>query len=98
MTRLSTSCGGRRPKSAKARSRGKWGTGGAAGAVQPRVRDLSAGEFFEGRIGPEGMHNFGVMAQVLLNGESRFLSPCDFGQTHLWLPLTLSLLPDAAAS
>ena len=22
------------------------------------------------------MHNFGVMAQVLLNGESRFLSPC----------------------
>src|SRR5216683_2220840 len=24
------------------------------------------------------MHNFGVMAQVLLNRESRFLSPCDF--------------------
>jgi hypothetical protein len=24
------------------------------------------------------MHNFGVLAQVLLNGESRFLSPCDF--------------------
>jgi hypothetical protein len=24
------------------------------------------------------MHNFGVMAQVLLTGESRFLSPCDF--------------------
>jgi hypothetical protein len=24
------------------------------------------------------MHNFGVMAQVLLAGESRFLSPCDF--------------------
>jgi len=24
------------------------------------------------------MHNFSVMAQVLLNGESRFLSPCDF--------------------
>jgi hypothetical protein len=32
MTRLSTRCGGRRPKSAKARNRGKWGTGGAAGA------------------------------------------------------------------
>ena len=31
MTRLSTRCGGRRPKSAKARNRGKWGTGGAAG-------------------------------------------------------------------
>ncbi len=29
MTRLSTRCGGRRPKSAKARNRGKWGTGGA---------------------------------------------------------------------
>ena len=33
MTRLSTRCGGRRPKSAKARNRGKWGTGGAAGAI-----------------------------------------------------------------
>jgi len=29
MTRLSTLCGGRRPKGAKARNRGKWGTGGA---------------------------------------------------------------------
>jgi len=29
-------------------------------------------------IGLEGMHNFGVLAQVLLTGESRFLSPCDF--------------------
>jgi hypothetical protein len=29
----STRCGGRRPKSAKARSRGKLGTGGAAGAM-----------------------------------------------------------------
>jgi hypothetical protein len=38
MTMLSTRCGGRRPKSAKARNRGKWGTGGAAGAmeIQPR--------------------------------------------------------------
>jgi len=34
MTRLSTRCGGRRPKSAKARNRGKWGTGGAAGAME----------------------------------------------------------------
>src|SRR5258705_9162895 len=33
MTRLSTHCGGRRPKSAKARNRGKWGTGGAARAL-----------------------------------------------------------------
>jgi hypothetical protein len=24
------------------------------------------------------MHNFGVMAQVLFNGENRSLSPCDF--------------------
>ena len=31
MTRLSTRCGGRRPKSAKARNCGKWGTGDAAG-------------------------------------------------------------------
>jgi hypothetical protein len=33
MTTPSTPCGGRRPKSAKARSRGKFGTGGAAGAM-----------------------------------------------------------------
>ena len=33
MTNPSTRCGGRRPKSAKARSRGKLGTGGAAGAM-----------------------------------------------------------------
>jgi hypothetical protein len=30
---LTTDCGGRRPKSAKARSRGKLGTGGATGAM-----------------------------------------------------------------
>jgi len=34
MTRLSTRFDDRRPKSAKARNRGKWGTGGAAGAME----------------------------------------------------------------
>src|SRR5882672_11654936 len=45
MRRLSTRCGGRRPKSAKARNRGKWGSGGAAGAYGDlaAVHDLSAG-------------------------------------------------------
>jgi hypothetical protein len=33
MTNPSARCGGRRPKSAKARSRGRLGTGGAAGAM-----------------------------------------------------------------
>ena len=33
VTNASTHCGGRRPKSANARSRGKFGTGGAAGAM-----------------------------------------------------------------
>ena len=33
MTNPSTRCGGRRPKSAKARSRGRLGSGGAAGAM-----------------------------------------------------------------
>jgi hypothetical protein len=33
MTNLSTRCGGWRPESAKARSRGSLGTGGAAGAI-----------------------------------------------------------------
>ena len=31
---FSTRCSGRRPKSAKARNRGMWGTGGAAGAMK----------------------------------------------------------------
>jgi hypothetical protein len=34
MTKLSPGTDGRRPKSAKARNRGKWGTGGAAGAME----------------------------------------------------------------
>ena len=34
MTTLSTRSCGRRPKSAKARNRGKWGTAGAAGAMK----------------------------------------------------------------
>ena len=33
MTNLSTRSGGRRPKSAKARNRGQWCSGGAAGAM-----------------------------------------------------------------
>jgi len=38
MTRLSTRCGARRPKSAKARNRGKWGADGCRG----RYGDLAA--------------------------------------------------------
>ena len=34
MTMLSTRCGRPASKSAKARNRGKWGTGGAAGAME----------------------------------------------------------------
>ncbi len=29
------------------------------------------------------VHNFGVMAQVLLTGENRFLSPCDFKELRV---------------
>ncbi len=39
MTRLSTRCGGRRPKSAKARNRGKWGTGGGLISYGPHMVD-----------------------------------------------------------
>jgi hypothetical protein len=38
MTTLSTRSCGRRPKSAKARNRGKWGTDGAAGAMEILLR------------------------------------------------------------
>jgi hypothetical protein len=39
--------------------------------------DFVAGGFSK-NLGLEYMHNFSVMARVLLNGESRFLASCDF--------------------
>src|SRR5208283_3185136 len=44
MTTPSTRCGGRRPKSAKARSRGKLGTGGATGAMGVDRKWLAEGQ------------------------------------------------------
>src|SRR5216684_2606142 len=38
---------------------------------------------FSKNLGLEYEHNFGVMAQVLLNGENRFLSPCDFKELRV---------------
>src|SRR6266404_7299550 len=44
--------------------------------------DFIAGEFSK-NLGLEYVHNFGVMARVLLNGESRFLSSCDFKELRV---------------
>jgi len=38
---------------------------------------------FSKNLGLEYVHNFGVMAQVLLTGENRFLSPCDFKELRV---------------
>ena len=57
---------------------------GVRGRCGVRYRELSAArncEFeakFSKAVGLEYVHNFGVMAQVLLTGESSFLSLCDF--------------------
>jgi hypothetical protein len=68
MPSLSARSDGRRPKSAKARNRGGWGTGGAAGST---YGDLTG-------IGSEREHNFFDLARLLLNGESNFRLACDF--------------------
>src|ERR1700681_1769282 len=47
-----------------------------------RIFDFVAGGFSK-NLGLECMHNFGVMARVLLNGESRFLSSCDFKELRV---------------
>jgi hypothetical protein len=38
---------------------------------------------FSKNLGLEYVHNFSVMAQVLLTGENRFLSPCDFKELRV---------------
>jgi hypothetical protein len=58
--------------------------GGRARTVQRALWDLaavgnlSAGLFFEGCIGLEGMHNFGVLARVLPKRGFNVVGPCDF--------------------
>ena len=44
--------------------------------------DFVAGGFSK-NLGLEEVHNFCVMAQVLLTGESRFLSPSDFRELRV---------------
>jgi hypothetical protein len=44
--------------------------------------DFVAGGFSK-NLGLEYVHNFGVMAQVLLIGENRFLPPCDFKELRV---------------
>jgi hypothetical protein len=51
MTTLSTRSCGRRPKSAKARNRGKWGTGGAAGAMEILPRYVRNDRGDRGNVG-----------------------------------------------
>src|SRR5450756_1694920 len=72
--------GSRRPRSAKARNRGK----GYVLRCGVRYRELSSARNFgfeAGRFSPaaslECVYNFGVMARGLLNGDLRFRPMCD---------------------
>jgi hypothetical protein len=62
---------------------------GVRGRCGVRYRELSAArncEFeakFSKAVGLECVHNFGVMAQVLLTGESSFLSLCNFKELRV---------------
>src|SRR5450631_1100414 len=73
--------GSRRPRSAKARNRGK----GYVLRCGVRYRELSSARNFgfeAGRFSPaaslECVYNFGVMARGLLNGDLRFRPTRDF--------------------
>src|ERR1700730_16207063 len=48
---------------------------------RPQFRFVAGG--FSKNLGLEYVYNFGVMARVLLTGESRFLSPCDFKELRV---------------
>jgi len=77
---------GRRPQTSKGGNRGK-GYVRRCGVSYRKLGvarnfDFVAGGFSR-NVGLECVHNFGVMAQVLLTGESRFLSPCDFKELRV---------------
>src|SRR5713226_9536704 len=78
--------GGRRPQTSKGGNRGKGyvrrcGVGYREFSTA-RNFDFVAGGFSK-NLGLEEVHNFCVMAQVLLTGESRFLSPSDFRELRV---------------
>ena len=62
--RLSTRAGGRRPKSAKARNRGKWSTRRCSKLYGDLIvaRDLKDLKTVSEILGVDDDHNFGVMA------------------------------------
>jgi len=78
--------GSRRPRSAKARNRGK----GYVWRCGVRYRELSTARNFDfeaGWFSPaaslECVYNFGVMARGLLNGDLRFRPMCDFKELRV---------------
>ena len=81
-----THTGGRRTQTSNGGNRGKGyvrrcGVGYRELSIA-RNFDFVAGGFSK-NLGLEYVHNFGVMAQGLLTGENRFLSPCDFKELRV---------------
>ncbi len=78
--------GGRRTQTSNGGNRGK----GYVRRCGVGYRELSTARNFDfvaggfsKNLGLEYVHNFGVMAQGLLTGENRFLSPCDFKELRV---------------
>ena len=55
----------------------------ALSKIECRAQFRYVARGFSKNLGLEYVHNFGVMARVLLTGESRFLSSCDFKELRV---------------
>src|ERR1700730_17582358 len=82
MTSLSTCTGGRRPKSAKARNRGGWGTRRCRGRYGDLVTACDP-KAFSDAVSLDSDHNFDVAARALLIGESTFRPSRDFKELRV---------------
>src|SRR5438552_16803156 len=77
-----TGAGVRKPP--KEETAGRDTSDGAACAIEDGVAVISiCSREFSKNLGFEYVYNFGVMARVLLTGESRFLSSCDFKELRV---------------
>src|SRR5438034_1145050 len=77
-----TGAGVRKPP--KEETAGRDTSDGAACAIEAGVaRNFDRSREFSKNLGFEYVYNFGVMARVLLAGESRFLSSCDFKELRV---------------
>src|SRR3954453_9084170 len=77
-----TGAGVRKPPKRKPREGIRQTVRRALSKMVSRVISIRSREFSK-NLGFEYVYNFGVMARVLLTGESRFLSSCDFKELRV---------------